>query len=132
MNDSGFPQVVPTLLTGDNSALVAWANMDSAKYTRLVDIRQQFLIDLVDQGTVTVDFVAGTSQKADLLTQLLEQAEHVRKLTLSGVTKEETAQDPMPSGITRTTVNQEPSLDTDVGPAQELVAFSLLESLTDD
>lgn len=64
------------------SALKAIRNPVFHARTKHFDIRQHFVRDVVSRGDVSVDFIEGTKNPADLLTKSLEKVKHVEALRL--------------------------------------------------
>ena len=64
------------------SALKAIRNPIFHARTKHFDIRQHFIRDIVSKGDVTVDFIEGIKNPADLLTKSLERVKHAEALRL--------------------------------------------------
>ena len=64
------------------SALKAIRNPVFHARTKHFDIRQHFVRDVVSSGGVSVDFIEGTKNPADLLTKSLEKVKHAKALRL--------------------------------------------------
>jgi len=64
------------------SALKAIHNPVFHARTKHFDIRQHFVRDVVSSGGVSVDFIEGTKNPADLLTKSLEKVKHAEALRL--------------------------------------------------
>jgi hypothetical protein len=83
----GFPQLVPTLIRGDNDGSIAIAkNPQFHKRTKHIAIRWHWVRDLVREGHICVGSCRDREQTADVLTKAIPRPKHRQHTAEMGLT----------------------------------------------
>ena len=81
--DSGTPLpdlAEPTTIYNDNEACVVWANGCTTKGLRHMEQRENYVRELVQDGTLRVAHVAGKCNPSDIFTKEMKDGPHFRRL----------------------------------------------------
>ena len=72
LTDYGFDISSMILLCDNMSAINIFKNLVQHSRTKHIDIRYHFIHELVEKGTILIDYVQSEQQKADLFTKPLD------------------------------------------------------------
>lgn len=82
MEEVGLPQEKPGILKGDNRGAVALTkNTRNHAKVKHIDIREHYIRELVHAGDLSVEFIRGNANPADLFTKPLPRDAHYRYLS---------------------------------------------------
>ena len=79
LEDYGFQQGSLTIFCDNTSAINISKNPVQHSRTKHIDIRHHFIRDLVEEGSIVLEYVSTEHQKADIFTKPLD---HLRFLSL--------------------------------------------------